>query len=114
MWRNNTMRTTIAIMPEYANVSGAFESKRSQNRNTSRTQSVRTPRLTTQWSGRPTAQARCSFLAPYRWAAAHRERSGAQAALYALPAKRGIIRLSIWRIEGLGRYEKKGGGYARI
>jgi hypothetical protein len=75
MWRNNTMCTTIAIMPEYANVSGAFESKRSQNRNTTRTQSVRTPRLTTQWSGRPTAQALCRSLALYLWAAAHRERS---------------------------------------
>jgi len=30
--------------------------------------------LTTQWSGRPTAQALCLFLALYLWAAAHRER----------------------------------------
>jgi hypothetical protein len=34
--------------------------------------------------------------------------------LYALPEKRGIIRLSIWRIQGPGRYEKTRGGYARI
>jgi hypothetical protein len=31
-------------------------------------------RLTTQWSGRPTAQARCSCVALCLWAAAHRER----------------------------------------
>jgi hypothetical protein len=33
--------------------------------------------LTTQWSGRPTAQAFWLLLAQYLWAAAHRERSGA-------------------------------------
>lgn len=31
-------------------------------------------RLTAQWSGRPTAQARCSCVALCLWAAAHRER----------------------------------------
>jgi hypothetical protein len=74
MWRNNTMRTPVATRPKYANVSGAFESRSSQHRNTTRKQSMRTQRLTTQWSGRPTAQALCQSLAPYLWAAAHRER----------------------------------------
>jgi hypothetical protein len=33
------------------------------------------PRLTTQWSGRPTAQALYSYAALFLWAAAHRQRS---------------------------------------
>jgi len=32
------------------------------------------PRLTTHWSGRPTAQARFSIVVLSLWAAAHRER----------------------------------------
>ena len=35
---------------------------------------VPAPHLTSQWSGRPTAQARCSCVAPSLWAAAHRGR----------------------------------------
>ena len=36
---------------------------------------VPAPHLTTQWSGRPTAQARCIGVALYLWAAAQRWRS---------------------------------------
>ena len=36
--------------------------------------SARESSLTTQWSGRPTAQALFSYVASYLWAAAHRER----------------------------------------
>ena len=43
MWRNNTMRTTVATMPKYANVSGAPESGGFQNRNTTRTQCAEQP-----------------------------------------------------------------------
>ena len=42
------------------------------------------PHLTTQWSGRPTAQARLLGVASYLWAAAHRQRSAAY-------LKRGIM-----------------------